>query len=382
MGLASLAVDVGSFWTARRNMQTAADGAALSGAIALRLKQNITKAAQSVAGLNGFTDGTSGVSVTVNNPPASGADAGDAKFVEVIVSQPRSPYFLRALGYSTVTVSARAVGSSVNSPACVYALDPTASGALSVSGSSSMTLQCGAYVDSSSTTGLTTGGGGTLTAGEIGVVGGYSGSGFTPTPKTGIAPAPDPLSYVPAPTVGSCDHNNYHAPGNSAVTLSPGVYCGGIQISGSNNVTFNPGMYILNGGGFKVTGSATLTGSGVTFYNTQSSGKTYDGIAIGGTATVNLTAPTSGTYEGMLFFQDRSVASTASSSLITGSSTSTYDGAIYFSTTTVSYAGNSSNSGYTILVGDKVTVNGNSQFGANYSSLADGSPIKTTALYE
>jgi len=38
------------------------------------------------------------------------------------------------------------------------------------------------------------------------------------------------------------------------VTLSPGVYCGGISISGSQKVNFEPGVYIMDGGSFDVSG--------------------------------------------------------------------------------------------------------------------------------
>jgi hypothetical protein len=92
--------------------------------------------------------------------------------------------------------------------------------------------------------------------------------------------------------------------------------------------------------------------------------------------------PTSGTYEGILFFQDRSVPVGSKGSTITGASGSTFDGAIYFSTTAVAYSGSSSSDGYTIIVADTVSISGNSTLGDNYSSLADGDPIKATALYE
>ncbi len=382
LGFAAMAADLGQFWSVRRKMQTAADAAAISAAIALRLKEDATAAGRSVSALNGFTDSSNSVTVAVNNPPASGPSAGNASYVEVIVTQTKSSYFLSALGYSSVNISARAVGSSTNSPACVFSLDPTASGALSVGGSSSMTLGCGALVDSSSSTALSTNGGGTLTATAIGVVGGYSGSGMTPTPKSGIAPAPDPLSYLTPPSVGGCDQTNFHASGSGTTTLNHGVYCGGIQISGSGTVIFNSGLYILDGGGLKMTGSATLSGTEVTFYNTYDGSNSYGGISLSGSAQINLSAPTSGTYEAILFYQDPTVPSSGASSSITGNSSSTFDGAIYFKTTPLSYGGNSSSSGYTLILGRTVTISGHSTVGANYSSLADGSPIRSTALYE
>ena len=387
---AGLAVDVGQFWSARRHMQTATDAAAVAGATALRLGSTPTAAADAATATNGFTNGSDSVTVTVNNPPSAGVFAGNASYVEVIVSQPQPTYFMRVLGYTSIPVTTRSVASSINGPACLYALDPSASGAVTVSGSSTSTLTCGAIVDSNSSSALSSNGGATLTASNIGVDGGYSGSGFTPTPVTGIAPAPDPLSYLHPPTFSESDctaaTTNVHAgTSKGTTTLFPGVYCGGIQISGNNPVVFSntgTGVFILLGG-LKVTASkANVSGTGITFYNSSSPSYSYGAISMAGSNTANFSAPTSGTYAGILFFQDRSVARGSSGSTITGASGSTFDGAIYFSTTNVDYGGSSSSDGYTIIVADTVSVKGNSTLRDDYSSLAGGSPIKSTALYE
>ncbi len=385
LAFAGLAVDVGQFWSARRQMQTAADAAALAGAMALRRSLSPSAAADAVTTTNGFTDGTNNVTVTVNNPPASGVYAGNANYVEVIVSQPQPTYFMRALGYSSIPVATRSVASSVNGPACLYALDPTASGAITVAGSSATTLTCGAIDDSSASSALNSNGGGTLVASNIGVNGGYSGSGFTPTPVTGVAPAPDPLSYLQPPTVGACDQTSPLTPGNSkgANDVWPGTYCGGINIQGNNPVLFHPGVYIVMNGIHVTASKPNFSGTGVMFYNTQKlPSYPYGPIVLGGSNTTNLSAPTSGPYEGILFFQDRSIPVGSNGSKITGAAGSTFDGTIYFSTTSVEYGGNSSSAGYTIIVADTLKIDGGSTLSDNYSSLSDGSPIRSTALYE
>ena len=69
---------------------------------------------------------------------------------------------------------------------------------------------------------------------------------------------------------------------------------------------------------------------------------------------------------------------------VVGNSSSTFDGIVYSPTTAITYNGNSSGSGYTILIGYTISTTGNSSFtiGNNYSALANGSPIKSSALYE
>ena len=172
--------------------------------------------------------------------------------------------------------------------------------------------------------------------------------------------------------------------GSAPITLSPGLYVGGISISNNANITFNPGTYILAGGGLSIGGNATLNGTGVTFYDTTGPGG-YRPINFSGNVTANLSAPTSGPFAGILFFQDRSIAYSGSNgSTIVGNGNSTFDGALYFPTTSLSYVGNSSLKGYTFLIAYRVSMSGNvtASLGSDYSSLANGSPIKSIALYQ
>ena len=82
IGFVALAVDVGLLWTDRRHMQTAADAAPVAASRALRNSQSAASTADSVASDNGFTSGTNGTTITVNNPPSSGlspAELGTSK---------------------------------------------------------------------------------------------------------------------------------------------------------------------------------------------------------------------------------------------------------------------------------------------------------------
>ena len=189
------------------------------------------------------------------------------------------------------------------------------------------------------------------------------------------------MAYLQAPTVGACNYVGANNHGKGTAYFNPGVYCGQIKLDSNNNAVFNPGLYILEGG-IKQTANINVSGTGVTFYNTGTAQYPYGAIDLAGSGQTTLSAPTSGTYEGILFFQDRSVAAGSAGSTVTGGSGSTFDGAMYFSTTALSYGGNSSTDGYTIVVAYSISVSGSSTFGDNYSSLADGDPIKSTALYE
>jgi hypothetical protein len=360
----------------------------MAGAAELTYGDQVT-AGKADAASNGYTDGASSVTVAINNPPTSGPNTSNAGYVEAIVSKPEPTFFMRVLGFSTMTVSARAVAYEGNGPNCIYVTDPSASGAMATNGNVNVQSSCGLLVDSSSSSGLTAVGNVTIDASSIGIVGNYTSNGstsFSPTPKIGVIAATDPLANIQAPTVGSCAHSNFSLNGNSGSSSSPyqlyaGTYCGGISVHGNAVLHFNVGTYVLAGGGMVISANTTMTGIGVTFYNTTGTGG-YGGITLNGNTTANLSAPTSGPLTGILFFQDRSVPSSGAGSTITGNSSSTFDGALYFATTTVSFGGNSSINGYSIVVADKLTVSGNSSIGSNYSSLTGGSPIKGTVLAE
>jgi hypothetical protein len=386
MGMIAVVTDFSFLQDQRNMMQTAADSAAMAGSEELNYGDQVA-AGRADAASNGYTNGVGSVTVAINNPPSTGPNASNSEYVEAIVTKPELTYFLRVLGVSTITVSARAVAYEGSGPNCIYVLDPSAPSALSASGSASIQSGCGVLVDSSASNGLALSGSASITAPTIGVVGGYTASGsssFTPTPKTGVIAASDPLTYLQAPTVASCAHTNLSLsnPGTSGAyyQLYPGTYCGGITIS-NGFVNFNAGTYVLAGGGLTASGGPLMTGTGITFYNTTGTGG-YKGITLTGGSTSNFSAPTSGALAGILFFQDRSLPASDPGSTISGSSTSTFDGALYFKTTTLTYSGSSSLDGYSIVVAYDVAISGSSKLGTNYTSLTGGSPIKGTILAE
>jgi Flp pilus assembly protein TadG len=379
-----LAVDVGYVQHQKTRMQTAADAAALGGVQEIRLSgaTALVTAAKADAALNGFTDGQNAVSIAVNSPPASGYYTSDSTGVEVVISQDLPTFFMQLVGSTSVTVRARAVARQGAGTSCLYTLDPSASNAFSASGGVTVQVGCGVIVDSTSSQALVVSGGAHVTATSVSVAGNYSISGgavVSPTPTAHAPAQSDPLSYVAAPAVGACNYTNYSASGGAVKVASPGVYCNGISISGGSRVTFNPGTYILKGGGLAVSGGSIDSGAGVTFYNTAGGGYTYQAISISGGTTVNLSAPTTGGLAGILFFQDRSIVSGTPNSISGGSST-VLTGTLYFPTTPLNYSGGSSATGaYTIIVAKTVNFSGGSTINADYSSLPGGSPVKGSA---
>ncbi|MDH3473337.1 MAG: pilus assembly protein TadG-related protein [Rhodospirillales bacterium] len=354
LGMAGLAVDLGYWYWSQRDMQSAADSAAMSAALEMArgaTPAEIETRARDSATLNGYQHGLATL-VTINRPPAAGVHAGDNNYVEAIVQQDQSGFVSAMVHSGDMTVAARAVATLAGAPSCVIALDPSADGAISVEGNTTVDLDCGAQANSNSATAITQQGGkSNITAESIQAVGGYSGSNFTPMPQTGMAPTGDPFAYLQPPASGPC----IEPPGapktyvsSFSGTIPVGNYCGGIVIQGAD-VIFETGVYTLGEAGMEITGNATVTNEagGVTFYipdtavglpSTCCAGQNHT-VYIAGTTSVTLSAPTAGPYDGILFYQDPASDPTLVAELQGGSDMS-LSGALYFPGQEVYYAGN------------------------------------------
>jgi hypothetical protein len=172
-------------------------------------------------------------------------------------------------------------------------------------------------------------GSGTISALENDIVGGYLISGLgniLGAILTGVTPTPDPLRFIPAPNLASYPVQSVvplsiTTPG--LTVLQPGIYQGGVSITVNGNVQMMPGVHIMDGGGFKVAGNSLLLADGVMIYNT---GTPTGPIQIGGTGKIQMSPPTSGTYQGISIFQDRASNQALS---ITGNGNTQITGTVY-----------------------------------------------------
>ncbi|HEX4591629.1 MAG TPA: hypothetical protein VH120_16955, partial [Gemmataceae bacterium] len=85
--------------------------------------------------------------------------------------------------------------------------------------------------------------------------------------------------------------------------LQPGYYRGGIQATSTASIVMAPGIYYMDGGGFQFTSSGSLTATGVMIYNAPNNAS--DAVTINGSGPINLSGPTSGLYQGITVFVDR-----------------------------------------------------------------------------
>ena len=390
LGMAAMTIDVGLAYVARRDMQNAADAAALAGADAILEGQSSVLAANAARDLalqNGYDNAAADVTVTINVPPTSGPHSGDSDFIEVFIAHPIDTILASAVGKTTpFDVSARAVAGIDRTPKpySIITLSQTACQSMQFNGQVHLTIiDAGTLTNSECTVGaFSTNGTINVATAANHVVGGWhmtGNSGDVSLPPSRAGHFDDPLIGVPVPTPTSAPVQTCPTfPGKpGTVTLQPGVYdctidpqgqwglqfepgdyyiTGGIVINGGGNVSFGQGLYFLQGEGLTITGNGVVTGDGVTFYIDEGQ------VTMTGTSDTQLTAPTSGTYEGIVIFQNRTLTSTVNMS---GGAIADGWGAVYAAGAQIRLVGNTGSTLHQ-FISDSFLMDGNSNISIDY----------------
>lgn len=380
VGVVGLAIDGSHLYAERQMAQAAADAAAQAairsvftgsntsgtsgfstgGSFTCASSDNRTPCyyAQTLNGFNGSLD-----TVTVDFPstaavgvPTSTLSSSDpVNLLRVTISRQVTTTFFKLIGSWTPSVQASATGAivSIVSPIPSVITHPSIADALSVTGS--LTI-CGGpqqsiQVNSSNAAAFSSGlalacGGPSTTGGDLGAFGGSTTNPGVSLGSTGhyvgpSLPVQDPLAGVVAPTIPatippqsgqSCSVLGHcgSCPGGagSCTEYLPGLYntVNGINIPGGTAM-FDPGIYYINGGGFKTINSTVgmctscaadpTTINGMLVYDTGpvSGGCTVTGgftldtssdVFYGaGVSAASLTSTPAAPYYGILFFEDR-----------------------------------------------------------------------------
>lgn len=377
IGALGYGIEAANLYLVHERMQNAADSGALSAARAYVLSHSsdLDQEAGMAVAEYGFTT-TNGAQIAVNEPPTAGTYLGQDGYVEVVITQAQPRSFSRIFGSAEIPVSARAVARISQSPACLIALNATASGAITISGGVTVNLDnCDAHVNSNNTKALKGSGGAVLNAASAYIVGRTDLSGGSAINVTGslqqnAQPTTDPYASVNIPPFGGCDRTNFST--SSRVTLMPGVYCNGINVSSGGNVTLSPGIYYVDRGSFNVSGGGIVRGTGVTIVFTSSTGANYPTVSISGSSVLQLSAPTSGNFAGIALYGDRNMP-VGRSYTFSGGTSQQIAGALYLPRAKVTWSGGSSAyMGCTRVIGDTITFSGQAALGAQCSGLGGG----------
>lgn len=386
LGFAGVGLDLTYLYMEKRAVQNLVDSGSMMGAHSLSADtsdETITALIKGHIADLGFDQTTD--KLTMSTPPTSGVAAGRNGFVEVTINRTLNSFFMSYFGLNDFVATGRAVaGKVVIGDQCIVALDETLDRAIDITGTASVNADCGVMSNSSSAEAIYIGGKASLTAdpaqshGDILING--SATLVTNSPlQTFTGRLDDPYSDLTIPPLGSCDYYDSGKPygvGDN-LTLSPGRYCGGIDIKGKN-VTFQPGTYIIDEGDFTSNANASFSGDGVTIILTATAAADVGNVNLNGGASADLTAPTSGDYKGILFYQDQNAASDSSSNAnqFNGGTDLNLDGVIYIPNQAITFNGGAAaNPACLQIVARKVTFSGNSDIG-NDSTACDSLGIE------
>jgi Flp pilus assembly protein TadG len=385
IGSAAIGVDTIQVSLAKRQLQRAADSAAIAGAYAKHAAQDVNTAVNHDLNLN---NDLSVSSTVIQNAPTVGPYAGNQYAVRVVLTAQRSVPFISFFTGSSMTVTTEATAMSVyQGQYCMVSLENgNVASAIDIDGNSTVNLGCGMISNSTSTTAVTADGSSSVTASPVAAVGGVptSSSYASGTVRLPYSPAQtDPFAGLPTPVVpGGCSNNALRAQPQDdfAITgstnaqngyISPGVYCyRGMDIKG--DVVLPPDSIIyLNGGTMDVNSGAHLSGTRVTIIFTSATAATdpdsIAGINVNGGAELDLSAPDSGPYAGVIMYQDRRAE--YGTSTVNGNSDSFLRGAIYFPNRQLRFNGTAGMSTECVqLVARRLSFGGNASINNNCPS--------------
>jgi Flp pilus assembly protein TadG len=386
IGVLGLGAEAGSWYVTEQHAQNAADAAAYSGALTLACNLNVSTClpdtqtvayrGKEYAAQNGFcttgdttaypgsgcaTSLPAGTSQAVSITTLTSWNGNSGNFVQATVSQQQPKYLVAVLlGSSPITIGATAIAQVKNpaSPPCVLAL----TGSISFQGSPNINApNCGMASNDTANNALNfTGGGMTLGSGlTLSAAGGCTGaSSFCSQALTYMPPVTNPFSALdgslttlcgaspgsdatcglstnsktcngspltPYTAATPCTNNNVKIAGNTAYTLTAGVYfiSGTLTLTGGSSITGTTGvtLILLPGASIDTKGGGTLTITAPTSAPSSSSlpaalqadAALFKGMAVydasnanvqfGGTSNINITgniyAPTAAvTFQG------------------------------------------------------------------------------------
>ncbi|RJP48436.1 MAG: hypothetical protein C4583_14275 [Anaerolineaceae bacterium] len=301
LGLTALAVDGGMAYSERRQAQNSADSAALDAALAKIRGGDWQAEGLARATSNGFDNNGTTNTVVVNNPPTTGCNGagspytGNAQYVQVMINTTTQTYFGPVVGIEEVNNCVEAIARAKPAETqpmafgnAIVALKPNGTATHWMHGNPDVTtIGGGVFVNSSTNCGFTSNGTPNLTTPNITMVASDS----CPTlAGVGITYNAPQITYPPNNLPNPVCSENAVKTGN---TLSPGTVNGNFPPSGVT--VLNSGIYCVNGN-FRLNGNDTLTGNEVVIV--MNSGD----IHWNGNGELNLSAPTSGPFKGLLIY--------------------------------------------------------------------------------
>ena len=397
VGAAGLATDTINWTLWKRELQRAADSAAIAG-VYERVNGASDSEAEAAVAHDLTINQQTGMALVSGYPDVTfPGDSGQMRDqVEVVLAVrkklPFSSLFLSET--PTIIATARAATVPIGNEPCVQALEtnPGNSGIM-ITGNAGINMpDCTLHSNSPSTNNAAYATGSSeVYADTVAAVGGIQQSAnWKVNSYDPYAPAiEDPFKDVtPDPADMKCA-GEFNKKGdwvpavlNENTNLSNSLDNNGNQANcfdslsvGSNQtLTLPPGTYYINGGNANVQGDISCNGCTIVLTNKDSSSTaTIGSFDVNASAKLNLTAPTDGTYKGIAIYQDRRATDGPSkTNKINGNSDSVITGALYFPNQELDYNGTGNTSATcTMFVSRRIKFSGNSATSNKFKSRAE-----------
>ena len=319
---------------------------------------------------NGYT-ADADTTITTASPPTSGIATGDRGYIEVTITRLVSTTFIpgAASGRTSVTVRSVAGVARSGEGEAILILHATSSGALALASNADVTITGGGSTTNSTSNSAVNVPTGSLLTGTYHRVHGNVSAGtagrMSPAPTVGAPVTADPFASLAGPSTTGLPIVGGQSI-TSTVTLSPGVYSGLVTVGNGGTARLTSGVYVFRAG-FTMSGTGSVVlasaGGGVLVYNTYSNYPSPPGgspscgnVSWAGTGQLTLAASKTGSYAGMVVYQDRNCTNNAAMTVRSGAS---FGGTVYVPSAllTITLATDATMSSQ--IVASRLTVTGN-----------------------
>jgi hypothetical protein len=341
---AGLAIDGVEWMLQKREIQAAADGAAMAGVYSLISSQDLENAVSRSAMQTGNVPDNASIQAK-QAPPGH---EGDPFAVSVTIAAPAQMTFSSMFMKHPPVINAVATATVVkNGRYCAFALgDMDDEPGVVLRPNSEVQADCGVSTNASGKRALEADGESTIAAKALRAYGsiGDQQAALKSGMREHALMQDDPLADTDPPLVPNTGCPNITInPDAKETALDPGCYAN-MMLNGP--VRLQDGEYILNKGNFIVGPHGHVSCDACTIFLTSESAATDAGsigkVDISSDATVQMSATREGPNAGILFYQDRHAATDlpGNENRLGGSSFSKLSGLIYFPSQTVYVDGN------------------------------------------
>ncbi len=381
LGSAGLATDTIQWALWKRQLQRAADSAAIAGVYdrqgAEGSTSNTLAAVNHDITINEHTNIALEAGYPIVGFPADAGSSRNQVNVQLAVKRPLSfsSMFMSSAPLIRATAQAATIGSA--GEFCVLSLQNNSKTGIQATGNATINMDCGMMTNSTATNAAAGQGSGQVIATTLAASGGIQQSSnwqvgsyqpYSPPledPYENLAPDSDEFSQCATNPPALTINNN-----NDELEVAGGACYSSLSVHSNRSLTLRDGTYVISGGGVNIQGTLNLVNATLVLSNQDSSsGAPIGSLDMNASGQINATAPTSGKWSGIAIYQDRRATdnsptgniSSNSPNKINGNSTNKIRGVVYFPSQQLTYEGTGTGSATcTQFVAKRIYWSGNS----------------------